>query len=368
MTVNEGLEKVVVAETSVSQVDGENGHLVYRGYLARELAVRATFEETAFLLLNGRLPDKELELQGILDSWASERVLPSHVRSLIDEFPQEQDLMSVLRTAVSALGSPHPAYPPTLEQAISIIVKLPVIIAHRYRRLKGLEPIESREDLGHTANYLYILRGTEPSPAHVQVLETYLNLMMEHGMNSSTFAARVIASTRSDLVSALTGAIGALKGPLHGGAPSLVMTMLKEIGEKSNAEPWIRQHLESGGRLMGFGHRIYKMKDPRSEALRLIASELAASDAWLDLAVHVEQTAQDLLAEYKPTQKLYTNVEFYAAAVMNAIDFEETLFTPTFALTRSVGWCAHIIEAAQSRLVYPDSVYIGPLPLEHKLS
>ncbi|UYZ14780.1 citrate synthase/methylcitrate synthase [Brevibacillus sp. WF146] len=363
MTVNEGLENVVVAKTAVSLVDAEKGNLVYRGFHARDLARDKSFEEVAYLLLHGNMPDVD-ERKDTLEKWASARELPASVRNVIDALSETHDLMSMLRTAVSALSIDSPEYPPTLQQATSVIIKLPVIIAYCYRRLKGLEPVAPRPDLGHTANYLYMLRGTEPSPVHVQALEAYLNLLMDHGMNSSTFTARVIASTRSDLVSAITGAIGALKGPLHGGAPSLVLDMLKDIGTKDNAEPWIKRRLESGGRLPGFGHRVYKTKDPRSEALRLIATELSGSDAWLDLAVHVEQTAQDLLAVYKPHQKLYTNVEYYAAAVMNAIGFEPELFTPTFALTRSVGWCAHIIEASQGRLVYPDSAYIGRLPSE----
>jgi citrate synthase len=208
-----------------------------------------------------------------------------------------------------------------------------------------------------------MLKGTDPSPAHVRALDAYLILTQEHGMNASTFAARVVTSTRSDLVSAVTAAIGALKGPLHGGAPSEVTAMIEAIGTKENAEPWMRRALENGERLMGFGHRVYKTLDPRASALRTVASELAADDPWFELATHVEQVALRLLAEHKPERKLNTNVEFYAAAVMRAVGLPDELFTPTFAMSRTVGWCAHVMEqAANNRLIRPESIYVGKMP------
>jgi citrate synthase len=358
-----GLKDIIVAETALSHVDGEKGHLVYRGHWAKELALSRTFEEVAHLLWYGRLPGEE-ELARFQSRLAAERSLPSRMKAVIDSLPETMDLMSVLRTAVSAMGIEGPGYPPTLEQAISVTAKLPTMIAYRVNRLRGTEPAEPRGDLGHTANYLYMLRGTEAADVHVRALEAYLILTMEHGMNSSTFAARVVASTRSDLVSALTAAIGALKGPLHGGAPSLVTDMLESIGTKDRAEPWLRHALENGVRLAGFGHRIYKTIDPRAAALRQLALDLAGSDPWLEVAVHVEETALALLKEYKPELKLHTNVEFYAAAVMRALSLGDELFTPTFALTRAVGWCGHVLEAAQSRLIYPESSYTGEMPAE----
>lgn len=367
MSIAPGLEQVVVAETEVSFVDGENGRLVYRGEWAKDLSEGRSFEEVAYLLWYGRLPSSA-ELEEATALWAEQRELPLELKIIIDAIPSHASMMSVLRTAVSALESPAFAYPPTVEQAAAITMKLPTIIAHRCHRLRGTQPVEPRTDLGHTANYLYMLKGTEAAPVHVKALEAYLILLMEHGMNSSTFAARVIASTRSDMISSLNGAIGALKGPLHGGAPSHVMNMLKGIGTKDQAEAWIRHKLESDGRIMGFGHRVYKTTDPRAVALRDIASQLSAGDPQLELAVHVEEVAIRLLEEYKPGKKLYTNVEFYAAAVMNAIQFEEDLFTPTFAVTRTVGWSAHIIEAAQGRLIYPDSAYIGKMPEEASIA
>lgn len=358
-----GLQDVIVAETALSHVDGDKGHLVYRGRWANELALNHTFEEVAHLLWYGHLPGDE-ELAGFQSKLTAERSLPDRIKAVIDSLPETMDMMSVLRTAVSALGVEAPEYPPTLEQAIRFTAKLPTIIAYRASRLRGAEPVEPRSDLGHTANYLYMLRGAEAADFHVRALEAYLILTMEHGMNSSTFAARVVASTRSDMASALTAAIGALKGPLHGGAPSLVTDMLEAIGTKDRAEAWLRHALENGVRLMGFGHRIYKTIDPRAVALRQLALKLAGSDPWLEVAVHVEEITLALLKEYKPGLKLNTNVEFYAAAVMRAIALGDELFTPTFALTRAVGWCGHVLEAAQERLIYPESSYSGEMPAE----
>lgn len=358
-----GLQDVIVAETSLSHVDGEKGHLVYRGRWAKDLALHHTFEEVAYLLWYGHLPGRE-ELDSFHSKLAAARNLPGRMKTVIDSLPDSMDMMSVLRTAVSAFGTEEPEYPPTLEQAIIITAKLPTIIAYRARRLRGIEPVEPRSDLGHTANYMYMLRGAEASDVHVRALEAYLILTMEHGMNSSTFAARVVASTRTDMVSALVAAIGALKGPLHGGAPSLVTDMLESIGTKERAEPWLRNALENGVRLMGFGHRIYKTVDPRALALRQLALRLAGSDPWLEMAVHVEEVTLHLLKEYKPALKLNTNVEFYAAAVMRALSLGDDLFTPTFALTRVVGWCGHVLEASQSRLIYPESAYKGEMPAE----
>lgn len=363
MITDLGLENVVVAETDLSLVDGKKGHLVYRGHWARDLAIRNTFEEVAHLLWYGHLPNPD-ELTALKDKLAGQRDLPAHVRQVIDLIPENVDLMSVLRTAVSALGQPCHDWPPTMEQVISLTAKMPTIVAYRYNRLQGKEMLAPRRDLGHTANYLYMLKGEEASPAQVRALDAYLILTQEHGLNASTFAGRVVASTRSDLISAVTAAIGALKGPLHGGAPSEVTEMLEAIGTKENAEPWLRAALEKGERLMGFGHRVYKTMDPRAVALSKVAASLAQDDPWFDLATYVERVALRLLEEYKPGRGLNTNVEFYAAAVMRSIGMEAELFTPTFAVSRTVGWCAHILEAANNRLIRPQSVYTGKMPEE----
>lgn len=276
-------------------------------------------------------------------------------------------MMKVLQSIVAALsdaGELGTEWPPSPTQVERLTALMPTIIAYRHRALQGLSPIEPDRKLDHAANYLYMLTGTAPSEAHAKALTAYLILGMEHGMNASTFSARVTLSTQSDLCAAISAAIGAMKGSLHGGAPSEVISMLEEIGSKDKAEPWIRNLLEQGGRLMGFGHRIYKTKDPRAEALRIVTETLTGDTDSFDLALHVEQTAIRLLEEYKPGRRLYTNVEFFAAAIMTAIRLPADLFTPTFTAARTVGWTAHCLEQASVNRIYrPQSVYTGQMPL-----
>lgn len=357
-----GLAGVIAAETALSLVDGEKGRLVYRGYWAKELALHHTFEEAAYLLWHGKLPN-EAELDRLKQQFKQFRILPDYIERVIESLPPDMEMMSVVRTAVSARGQASYTWPPTVEQAIEITAMLPTVIAYRSRQLEGKPRIEPDPSLDHVANYLYMLSGRKASAAQVRSLEAYFVLTMEHGMNASTFAARVIASTQSDLASAVSGAIGAMKGPLHGGAPTEVIHMLNEIGAKSNAEPWLRSALEQGERIMGFGHRIYKTRDPRAEALREITAQLSGDDEWLDLARHVEQTAIALLEEYKPGRKLYTNVEFYAAAILRAVEMPSSLFTPTFTASRAAGWTAHVLEQAENNRIFrPESLYVGPVP------
>lgn len=356
-----GLDGIVAAETDIGHVDGENGHLIYRGYWAKELAVHYEYEEIAHLLWVGKLPDAS-EKQQFTARLASSRELPLTVRRLLDNIPREMPIMSVLQTAIAMLSGEF-SWPPTLEQAVSLTAVIPTIIAYSYRSQLGLTPIEPDNQLSHTANYLYMLTGKQPEPAHIKALNAYLILGMEHGMNASTFAARVVLSTQSDMASAVSAAVGAMKGPLHGGAPTEVIAMLDAIGSKEHAEAWIRQALERGDRLMGFGHRIYKTRDPRAEALRHVTEALSSNDPWFDLAIHVEKTAIALLEEYKPGRRLYTNVEFFAASIMRAIALPSELFTPTFTAARVVGWSAHLLEQAQvNRIFRPQSVYTGPMP------
>ncbi len=387
-----GLEGVVAATTALSLVDGTAGRLVYRGYDIGDLVAHATFEEAAYLLWYGRLPGAS-ELAQLRAAMAAQRALPERVIHIIRQHPKDAEPMDVLRTSVSALGSTGTGAratngsesaetgfpqapvaggdfvdPPSVEQAISLTAKIPTILAAFQRHRQGAPIIASRADLGHTANYLYLLSGKEPAPSQVRALDAYLLLTADHGMNASTFTARVIASTLSDLVSSVTGAIGALKGPLHGGAPAKVAEMLEAIGTAERAEPWLRRELEQGRRIMGFGHRAYKTEDPRSVALRRLAGELAsAKDAqWLTLAHHVEEVALRLLEEYKPGRKLYTNVEFYAAAVLRGVGLPADLYTPTFAASRTVGWTAHVLEQiSDNRLIRPAAEYIGPLNLSY---
>ncbi|MGF7032350.1 citrate synthase [Paenibacillus mucilaginosus] len=358
-----GLEGIIAAETQISLVNGTKGHLVYRGHWAKDLAVRYTFEEAAYLLWHGTLPTP-LQLAEFKNELARGRRLTPELRSLLEAIPPHTPLMNTLQAAVTALAGNAPAWPPALEQAVQLTALLPTLIAYRRHQLSGTplsEGADTEED--HAAYYLHLLSGHPASEAQVRALNAYMVLAMEHGLNASTFAARVVASTESDLYSAAGAAIGAMKGPLHGGAPSRVIRLLDSIGTADRAEPVLRAMLERGERLMGFGHRVYKTRDPRAEALREVCAGLAGGDPWLDLARDTEETAIRLLAEYKPGRALYTNVEFYAAAVMRAVSMPTELFTPTFTAARIVGWTAHVLEQAQHNRIYrPQSLYTGNMP------
>ncbi|KQL17865.1 citrate synthase/methylcitrate synthase [Cytobacillus solani] len=365
--IHYGLKGVIAAETKISHVDGEKGQLIYRGYEIGEITKTNSFEETAYLLWNGEFPtDRQLiELKASL---INNRELPSYMIDLICSLPDEMDMMSVLRTVISSEGRRNYGWKPTVDQAIRITSMAPAIIAYRKRHLEGKTFIPPKPELNHVENYLYMLNGEVPLKAHVNALETYMILTMEHGMNASTFSARVTASTESDLVSAITSAIGTMKGPLHGGAPSEVITLLNEVHEQGDAEMVIRNKLNRGEKLMGFGHRIYKTVDPRSAALKSKLLTFSGEDEWLDLSMKVEKLGVQILGEVKPGRSLYTNVEFYAAAIMKAVQMEKELFTPTFTASRIVGWSAHILEQAENNVIFrPQSKYIGPVKKKEEL-
>lgn len=363
MELRIGLEGVAIAESEISSVDGENGILIFRGEHVGDIVKNHTYEEAAYFLWNGHYPSKE-ELSQFQASIKKHRVLSDYIKKIIDQLPKELSIMQVVRSAVSAMEVKSDAWPPTLDQAMEIFAKVPTIIAYRYRKVKGLNLIEPKEDLDYTANYLYMLLGTPPTKDHVKALEAYLILSMDHGMNASTFTARVVTSTRENMVGAITAAIAALEGPLHGGAPSEVDVMFKEIGSLDNAEAWIRDKLEHGERLMGFGHRVYKTYDPRAMVLKEVTKAQATDDNPLFKLAHgVEQIAVRLLEEYKPGRKLYTNTEFWTACVLKTVGLPTTTYTPTFCMTRVVGWSANIIEQANNnRLIRPTSIYVGPKP------
>ncbi|MEI3606366.1 citrate/2-methylcitrate synthase [Pseudogracilibacillus sp. SE30717A] len=339
----------------ISLVDGKNGRLIYRGINTMELAVHYTFEEVCYLIWNSTLPSKE-ELITFKEKMYAKRRLPKHILNILENLPSEMEFMSILRTCISALGSKNYTWKPTLEQAIEITSVTPTIIAYIYRKKRGMDFIPPSLDKGHVENYIYMLTGEIPREAQVKALNAYLILTMEQGVNASTFAARVITSTESEMVSAVTGAIGAMKGSLHGGAPSKVIEMLNKIGDKENAELWLRCRLECGQKIMGFGHYIYKAPDPRALALREVTRSLLGQNKLLDLAYFVEQTVIRLLKEYKPGRKIYTNVEFYAAAVLRAVDIPEILFTPTYTASRIVGWTANILDQSKSRKLFNPQV------------
>jgi len=355
-----GLEGIVAAQTAISMVDGANGRLVYRGYVIADLAEEMSFEEVAFLLWYGHLPTR-IELEGLTKELAASRALTQAATTALDALPNDTDPMDVLRSVVSVQGVEHKLEKPTIPLAIHATGSFPTILASFHRRQLGLAPVKPRPDLGHAGNYLYMMNGKESSPELVRALNTYLVLLADHGMNASTFVARVIASTDSDLASCLVGAIGALKGPAHGGAPSAVMDQLEQIGTAENAEKWMRAARKEKVRFMGFGHRIYRTYDPRAKILKELCARL--NPKFYELASKVEETALQILHEEHPERPQATNVEFYSAGVLQAIGMPKEFFPPTFAVSRASGWTAHVLEqSANNRLIRPQSEYIGPEP------
>jgi len=357
------------AYTSLSHVDGQAGELVIRGFAVEELATKASYEEAAYLLWNDRLPDAA-QLAGFKRSLVSERRLPAATLALLQAAARQSVApMDALRMAAGTLilrNEDEPASANTAQRdALSVVARFPVIVAAYWRLLNGLEPIAPRADLDHAANTLYMLTGQEPSGARVRALETYLVALIDHALNASTFTARTIISTQSDLISAVTGAVGALKGPLHGGAPGPALQTVLDIGSIANAEPYLRSKLERGERLMGFGHRDYKVRDPRTYVLSFAARQIYEAEGRLDiyqLAIEVEHIAVRLLAQYKPGRALYANVEYYAGLLLHGVGLPADLFTPTFAIARTAGWVAHSLEQqAANRLMQPQSIYTGPL-------
>ncbi|GAC1404631.1 MAG: citrate synthase CitA [Ktedonobacteraceae bacterium] len=354
-----GLEGIVAATTALSKVEGTAGRLIYHGYNIHDLAQTTTFEEVAHLLWFGHLPNQH-ELADLKAKLVAERVLPAPVVEVLHSLPKTVEPMDALRTATSAWGAMAIKGKPSIEQTIAVTARFPLFLAAFQRLRNGLEPLESQAELDYAGNYLYLLTGQRPKEEHIKGLNAYLVLLADHGMNASTFTARVVASTESDIVSSVVAALGALKGPLHGGAPSKVLDMLHEIGTVDNAELWLRNAIIQGGRLMGFGHRVYKTEDPRAEELREMAR--VADPQGFAMARRVEELAIALLDELKPGRRLYTNVEFYSAVLLNSVGLSGDLFTPTFAASRIAGWTAHILEQVQNnRLIRPEADYIGPM-------
>ncbi len=358
-----GLEGVVAAETRLSSVDGQKGELIIGGFAVEELASQASFEEVCYLLWNDTQLPNQQELAALQAELASLRSIPPATMQLLEAAATNQvSAMDALRIAAGSLDLDLGPVN-DLQRAKAVTARIPTVVAAYWRLHLGQTPIAPRADLGHAANYLYMLSGEVPSTARVRGLETYLNTVSDHGLNASTFAARVIIATQSDMVSAIVGAIGALKGPLHGGAPGPALDMVFEIGEASKAEPFMRAKLERGERLMGFGHRVYKVRDPRADVLANAAAKMYQADGDMhlyELAKHVEKVAIALLDELKPGRNLRTNVEFYTALLLHGLDLETDLFTPTFAAGRVAGWIGHCLEQQRTgRLIRPQSVYIG---------
>ena len=362
VTFKPGLEGVIAAQTRLSSVDGQAGELIIAGFPLEELASKATFEETLYLLWHDELPDAQ-QLAELKSELASRRSLPEATLALLRAAAARKvGGMDALRMAAGSLSLAS-RDEDVRQDALMLVAAFPTIVAAYWRLLNGQTPLEPRADLGQAANYLYMLSGKAPSEEQVRGLETYLNTVVDHGLNASTFTARVIISTQSDMISAIVGALGALKGPLHGGAPGPALDMVFEIGDAANAEPYLRRKLDAGERLMGFGHRVYKVRDPRAEVLAAAAERMFQADGDMklyNLVRAVEQTAVRLLAEYKPGRNLQTNVEFYTALLLHGLNLPVELFTPTFAISRVGGWTAHCFEQQEAnRLIRPQSVYTG---------
>ncbi len=356
---SKGLDDVVVGRSSITWVGGETGDLVYRGFDVRDLVPGVPYESVVHLLLYGEPPSADPSRE-VGRELAARRDASAPVERVVDALPAGLPPLEALRTILSALGDGSFGYPPTLEEGFGLIARTPTLLARYVRRSRGAAPIPPRADLGHAANFLWMLHGDAPEPRRVAALEGYLDLLADHGMNASTFALRIAISTQSDLASAATAALATLKGPVHGGAPSRVSDMLDAIGSPDRAAGWIADRLARKEVLYGFGHRAYKTGDPRAVVLHRIAREVAQPDR-LRLAEEVERAALEALHRAKPGARLYTNVEYYSAVVLEAVGLPRELFTPTFAVARTAGWTAHAREqAADNRLIRPDVEYVGP--------
>jgi citrate synthase len=361
-----GLNGVVAAETTIGAVHGDEGFFHYGQYDATDLARKRTFEEVWFLIRTGRLPsDVELaEFGGVV---AAARGVPPELLDLIQLVgATDASPLSKLRSILSVA----PGFDPVIdidgatrsEQALRLAAMVPSILAALYRIEAGQAIVESDPSLGHAAAYLYEVTGERPTPVAARAVEQYLILTLDHGFNASTFTARVAASTGASVADSVCSALGSLAGPLHGGAPSRALDALDAIGEPSNAAAWVRGEMEAGRKIMGFGHAVYRAPDPRSGLLREVAERLGG--ALVERATAIEAEILVTLAELKPGRPLPSNVEFYAGVVMQSAGLPPQMFTPTFAVSRTVGWCAHIVEqAAAGKLIRPSSRYVGPAPI-----
>ncbi len=369
--IPKGLEGVVVADTTIGDVRGIQGFYHYRQYNAVELAEKRTLEDVWHLLFQGDLPSLA-QRAAFIDEIRPLREIPPDVKDILPEVAAlggpDAPPLDMLRTTVSTMGVDLD-FRPWLDigreelraQALKTCAVTPTLLTALYRLKHGFDPIDPHPELPYAANYLYMMLGEIPKPEHARAVEQYLISTIDHGFNASTFTARVITSTGADLAAAVVGGIGALSGPLHGGAPSRALDMLDAIATEDKAEPWLRDAVERGDRLMGFGHRVYKTDDPRSVMLRGVAERLEGPN--VELAKTIERKAIEVLAELKPGRQLYTNVEFYAGVVMDACGVPREMFTPTFASSRVIGWTAHILEqAADNRLIRPSAHYAGPPP------
>lgn len=365
--VPRGLAGVVVADTRIGDVRGAEGFYHYRQYSAVDLARSRGFEDVWHLLVHGELPDARRAAAFAAETTALRR-LPGEVRDALPAVAAaggRSGPLAGMRTALSLLGAAkgfRPVYDIDADRrtrdTLEATAAVPTLLTALYRLGQGLEPVEPREDLSYAANYLYMLTGTEPDAERVRAIEQYLISTIDHGFNASTFTARVIASTGADVAACLAGAVAALSGPLHGGAPSRALDTLDAIGTPERIDSWVREHVLAGERIMGFGHAVYRTEDPRSRMLREVARRFGGPR--VAFAVEVERRVEAILAELKPGRELHTNVEYYAGVVMELCGVPREMFTPTFAAARAVGWSANILEQAQdSKIIRPVARYVG---------
>ena len=370
--INLGLEGIYFTESRIAMIDGINGRLYYCGYSIESLAENSTYEETCYLILHGKLPKKE-ELERFSAMMKESREIPQNILSLIKDMAKTALPMDILRTAISAL----PAYQKkryedideeNFAESINIISKSTSIIAAIERFRKGLDYIKPDSSLGHAANFLYMLKGAQPDSKHARILDIMMILHAEHGSNASTFTAIAAASTLSDLYSAIVAGICALKGPLHGGADEASLRMLYAIGEPENTSKYIEDALSGKKRIMGFGHRIYKNYDPRARIIKKYLEELEGdADEKIRKLAKIEMEAEKIMIERLGKQKgIWPNVDFFSGPVYLSLGIPQEIFTPLFAASRSVGWCAHVIEYWKTnRLIRPLDYYTGEIDLEY---
>ncbi|MEW2178941.1 citrate/2-methylcitrate synthase [Streptomyces sp. NPDC005406] len=365
-----GLAGVVVTDTALGDVRGREGFYHYRQYSAIELAQTRSFEDVWYLMTEGELPGPAARADFAART-AGLRRLPDevgHALPAIARAGAAAGPLAGLRTALSLLGASagfRPVYDigagRRRDDALAACAAVPTVLTALYRLGRGLEPVEPRDDLPYAANYLYMLTGSVPDADRVRAVEQYLISTVDHGFNASTFTGRVVASTGADVAACLVAAVGALSGPLHGGAPSRALDTLDAIGTPDRIDGWIRERVLAGDRIMGFGHPVYRTEDPRSRMLRSIAQGFGGP--LVDFAVEVERQVEAILAELKPGRELHTNVEFYAGVVMELCGLPREMFTPTFCAARVVGWSANILEQAEdSKIIRPAARYVGPPP------
>ncbi len=362
-----GLQNVVVGQTKLSEVNGAEGKLIYAGYKIEDLAEHASFEEVIYLLWHGHLPN-QAQLAEITKSLFDNMTLAPEIIALMKMLPHNATPMAVMRTVVSALSlwdakADDNSVEQNRRKALFITAQAPTIVAAWERIRHDQEVIAPHKDLGFSANFLYMLRGKEANRKEVAVIDAYMVLLSEHGMNASTFSARVTTSTLSDMYSAITTALGTLKGAAHGGANEEAMRMFFEIGSADNVDKWFDENVKTGKkRVMGMGHRVYKALDPRAAVLTKKAQDAAAdtgNSQWFDLALKLDKRAR--ADEDFIKKNLYANVDYYSAVALYSIGFPMDLFTPLFGIARMPGWTAHILEQwADNRLIRPDVEYIGP--------